>query len=761
MLELNETSVFENIFLTLDKRQNGCAYFYRIPGYNDKIKAFIQKYGSAAKRKGTVIEGKISSPDESQITYFQSTVGTDFSLDMFFLGKSIARWMPQLNNEQCSKISAAVFGALNSLKDLGKNYAMVKNFYIRLMCWMFYKFPSVLSHVGESDAPKVLYGGKIGRHELLALKMLCDCGADVVFLQTCGETEYNQLDPTGNMSRRIAFNNMVDFPNDFNVKSIEKEAEEERRRAKLYAEPAIHPATNVWLVGKDILEDVKKPPVTRGNDSKLFYNAFCRLTGVPDKLTYKSDLFKFYTEIKNSGRRYLIVDDKIPTPQNEEIAQIDRKNYDSTNRLVTSMMRCLKTGTNRTLNDLVYKAFVDVMFDESAKEGVTSQRLSTTAACCACWLNRYLPILFTGWETSQIAVFIYFGNCKNSHEAAFVRILSRLPCDVLILDPNLNTKCQLEDDLLFELKYNDSLNMTEFPTEMSGIQIGTAAYHAEQELDQALYNGTGIFRDYQYHKANSVILRTMYEEIDMLWREETRFRPNFSVVDDTVNLPVIFAKVSGVKDGQKQKYWKSVQSLVTENTMIIGSVPYLSPNDNNPMKYNSTLHIKNGKLNREAILARRDYQYRHLREETQSFIFDKIDLLISSRIIKGTFENGAEYLIAATLLFMPPVVQRMIQGFDFTKINPKVIYINVGETPITLEDSILMAFLSLCGFDILFLVPTGYQTVEGFFNKEVFNEHKIGEFMYDLQVPRFKPAKAKPPAQNKKSLFGNIFRKGN
>ena len=49
------------------------------------------------------------------------------------------------------------------------------------------------------------------------------------------------------------------------------------------------------------------------------------------------------------------------------------------------------------------------------------------------------------------------------------------------------------------------------------------------------------------------------------------------------------------------------------------------------------------------------------------------------------------------------------------KKNPKLIYINTGETMISLQDSILVTFLNLAGFDILFFVPTGYQSVENYF----------------------------------------------
>ena len=78
---------------------------------------------------------------------------------------------------------------------------------------------------------------------------------------------------------------------------------------------------------------------------------------------------------------------------------------------------------------------------------------------------------------------------------------------------------------------------------------------------------------------------------------------------------------------------------------------------------------------------------------------------------------------------------RLIQKFDFTKKNPKFIYINTGESIISIEDAVLTAFLNLIGFDITFFIPTGYKNVENHFNKALLEEHRIGEFIYDLKAP--------------------------
>ena len=37
---------------------------------------------------------------------------------------------------------------------------------------------------------------------------------------------------------------------------------------------------------------------------------------------------------------------------------------------------------------------------------------------------------------------------------------------------------------------------------------------------------------------------------ELLWDQELKYRPGFTTENQLVNIPVIFAKVSGVRDGQ-------------------------------------------------------------------------------------------------------------------------------------------------------------------------------------------------------------------
>ena len=116
-----------------------------------------------------------------------------------------------------------------------------------------------------------------------------------------------------------------------------------------------------------------------------------------------------------------------------------------------------------------------------------------------------------------------------------------------------------------------------------------------------MYNDSGLYRNNQYAKANIINLQTTYEEIKILWDEELKYRPGFNTIDDVVNIPVIFAKVSGVKDGLVDKYWLDVKQLITQDTIVITKAPYIQPMADNPMKPYVSEFYKNGKLQKNKI----------------------------------------------------------------------------------------------------------------------------------------------------------------
>ena len=277
--------------------------------------------------------------------------------------------------------------------------------------------------------------------------------------------------------------------------------------------------------------------------------------------------------MKNAGRRAVVTEGVIAPPSMEEIGGIHRKNYQKTEQMLLDLSRNIRYTANEELQRLMTVAFIDLMLEEAEVPGMNVNRLTNKAVYLLCWLKRFQSELFSNWKMPEIGCFIHLGGCKNENEALFLRLLARLPVDVLILVPNLNEACCLKDPLLYEVHFAESLAVEHFPREGGDIQIGTAAYHAERELDTLMYQDSGMYRDRQFTRANSVTLQTMYEEIALLWKEELKYRPNFDTVEGVVTMPVLFAKVSGVKDGQVQAYWQQVKALITEDTFVVRYVP--------------------------------------------------------------------------------------------------------------------------------------------------------------------------------------------
>ena len=737
MLRRTSIEKLDDYFIDLGKRKNKGIYFYRINGYNRQIHEFIQRYYETARLSGVIIEGKLQNPDTNNLAYYNEIMGNDFQMSMGFMMSSLKKWLPRMNDSQRENVAGSIYDTLMGLKQAGKNDNMLKNAYIKFMCWLYYKFERIVNHLGDEKLPKILYEGTISTYELLLMNVLAIAGCDIVLLQYQGDAAYQKIDPDSTKSIDLKLPGMNTFPPSFSLKQIRADIQETQNSERLYGpKPQFSNCTNAWITGK-VFEDVRKDTLSRGEKPNFFYNCYCRIMGVEDRLTYQNDLFQLQLELKNRKRHVVIVNNTIDPPTIEEINEIHRKIYQNVNQLIIDLATNIRYSASQELQRIMHKAFVDIILEESKQPNMNMNRLTGKAVYVLCWLKRYQQRLFNNWKPPEVACFFFMGGCRNENEALFCKLLARLPVDVLIFNPNLDRKCCLEDKLLYEVNNSISMTVTKYPEENIDLRVGTAAYQAERDLDTLMYQDTGIYRNQQYLKANTVSLQTMYEEISILWDQELKYRPNFSVIDDTVNMPVIFSKICGVKDGMLSAYWSGIKNLLTPDTTVITNVPKITSTSPNPIKASATEFLKNGRLQKRKIKSHKAYQYGFLREPMQDYLLDKLQMLIEQRIIKGTFENGTEYTIISTALNLEKEVLLMIQKFDFTKKNPKIIYIITGETGLSLEDTIYTTFLNLIGFDILFFVPTGYQCIERYLSKNIIEEHQIGEYLYDLQIPNF------------------------
>lgn len=756
MFQLGRIEKLHDYFSACSRRREQAVFFYRVAGYSGEVAAFLTQYDLAARTNGVVIEGRIPNPDPKQLDYLAEMMGSDFQLDAGFLTQKLTRWLPRLTGVQREAVVTAMTATLQDLQAHGKNENMLRNAYIKYMCWLYYKFERILGRLGGDELPKILYDGTVSSYELQLLVILARAGADIVLLERAGDAGYLRCDPTSQYAQLYQAPGLTPFPADFSLRQLREQGRQQAERQKLYGAPAgIAPCTNAWMKapdGKEILTAVR----ARGDDPKLFYNAFVVQYGVEDKLLFPSDMVAFYQQLKREGRKVCLENGRLPPPTPEEIAAVRRRNHQTAEQLAADLAANLQYPNNQQLQTLMRQAFLDVVLEEDKAVGGNLNRLLNKAVYLVAWMKRYQKDLFQNWQAPEVGVFLLFGACSGDNEALFLRLLAKLPVDVLVLLPDLNAPCVLKDPALLDLHKEQSLPMTDFPVEPSQMRVRTAAYQAEREMDSILYQNTGLYRARQHQKAEAVTLQTMYEEIGLLWDQELKYRPGFAAEGDMVTVPVLLEKICGIKDGPILPYWLEIKKLVTPETTLVTKLPWQTGLEANPMKPYATQFLRQGRLQREKIKQHKDYPYGILRPEIQDYLLDKLQVLLDEKLIAGTYQNGTEYTIVSTILGLPKDLLRRIQNFDFTKKNPKLIIISTTEETLSLEDSILVAFLNLVGFDILFFVPTGYQSIEKYFQKPFANEHQLGPYRYDLQVPDFRTLHEGGKSSIRK-LFGRSF----
>ena len=756
MFQLGRIEKLHDYFSACSRRREQAVFFYRVAGYSGEVAAFLTQYDQAARTNGVVIEGRIPNPDPKQLDYLAEMMGSDFQLDAGFLTQKLTRWLPRLTGTQREAVMTAMTATLQDLQAHGKNENMLRNAYIKYMCWLYYKFERILGRLGGDELPKILYDGTVSSYELQLLVILARAGADIVLLERAGDAGYLRCDPTSQYAQLYQAPGLTPFPADFSLRQLREQGRQQAERQKLYGAPAgIAPCTNAWMKTPDVKE-ILTAVRARGDDPKLFYNAFVVQYGVEDKLLFPSDMVAFYQQLKREGRKVCLENGRLPPPTPEEIAAVRRRNHQTAEQLAADLAANLQYPNNQQLQTLMRQAFLDVVLEEDKTVGGNLNRLLNKAVYLVAWMKRYQKDLFQNWQAPEVGVFLLFGACSGDNEALFLRLLAKLPVDVLVLLPDLNAPCVLKDPALLDLHKEHSLPMTDFPVEPSQMRVRTAAYQAEREMDSILYQNTGLYRAKQHQKAEAVTLQTMYEEIGLLWDQELKYRPGFAAEGDTVTVPVLLEKICGIKDGPILPYWLEIKKLVTPETTLVTKLPWQTGLEANPMKPYATQFLRQGRLQREKIKQHKDYPYGILRPEIQDYLLDKLQVLLDEKLIAGTYQNGTEYTIVSTILGLPKDLLRRIQNFDFTKKNPKLIIISTTEETLSLEDSILVAFLNLVGFDILFFVPTGYQSIEKYFQKPFANEHQLGPYRYDLQVPDFRTLHEGGKSSIRK-LFGRSF----
>ena len=741
MLNLIELRNNRDYFLPLSKRPLKGVYFYRFIGYDDNILKFLKEYENSTISNGIYIKKPIPNPRENVVKDFFSKTNENFVLNLNFIQSNLRLWIRNLTNSQILSLSESILESLQDLRKKGANDNILKNAYVKFMCWSL-SFERVLKNIGNDNIPKVLYEGEISKYEVYMLRILLKAGCDILYVNFSDENSILKFD--GSLSKAI-YGKFKGTPkihfSSINLEEVNK-VEDIKEDVSKFSNKVI---TNSWLKeDENFFEILEKKNTLRGallNSSKI-YNLFISYIGVDEAGSYNNRLFKLKNDLEKSHKPFMLIDKKIMNPTSEEVSSIKRINISNRKQFTDFITLAVSNKFSKTSIPFIVNGFFKLFEKEKDLE---LSKLYNLCIKLLCWMIRYNTLF--DFDGDNLPILIYYGEISPS-EVSFLELLSYMPIDILYICPTKNQKGILKNALEFELQ--NSLDIENFPKTEMKVKVSTVAYKAEKEIESEIYNDTGLYKNQQFANSTPITLRTTYEEISILWGQEAKFRPSFRTDGLKVYTPNIFAKVCGVKDKDENKYFKSIKSLINDDTIYYKNIPFLT--EKHTLK-NSSLNmcLHNNKIDIDGIKKIEEYKYEYLDLNTQHYIISKIDELINLNWIKYT-GSDLNNIILGTLLNLDKPTLKLIQKFDFTKNIPKIVIVDTTEEMATVYDCIYLLFLNLIGFDIVIFTPTGYRNIEKFIMDSSFENHIIGEFMFNLKAPNFKTS-----TTEKKGFFERLF----
>lgn len=510
---------------------------------------------------------------------------------------------------------------------------------------------------------------------------------------------------------------------------------------------------NRWMHDASFWDAVFLPCAQR--ESGKFCSLFSVCFGGNDRAEYRNHLYHLKRALDASPKKGLLLEGKVPAPTNNEAAPFRALDKHLPRPLlIRTLAEKLAPACGKVPALLAQRAFSLVMEQYTEKDAV---RFLNYGVRLACWLKRYVELFFEQYRSEHEPALVYYGPATEA-EISLLWALAHAGVDVLYFSPALLGQEPFEKHFLPHdwqtTVYEQDLPMEPFPQREERVRASTTAYNASRELDQLLYSDTGMFRDRQFTRSQPVTLKTTYDEVGQLWREEAQYRPSFRTEDGIVYVPNLFSKISGVDKGDQKLYWDRIREMVTEDTYLVTTVPFLHVNGPSFSTPQARSFIHDGRLDPNALKSSRFYRYDYLPDDTQDYILEKIQALIDyDLIVNGGPDVAASML--SVLMNLDKELLRLLQNFDFTKSIPKFLVVDVTEKVFTLEECILLAFLNLVGFDIAIFTPTGYRNVEKYLHPDSFDTLVVGEFAFDLTIPDLRTKRAASSGGWLGRLFGS------
>jgi hypothetical protein len=685
---------------------------------------------------------------------------------------------------------------------------VIKNFAVKLLGWIRTFTPNLFRNCdynpnAEKDIinPKVLFYGEIKKHEIYFLIFLSRLGCDVIYINSLSDEDFLKIDKENVHSKFIMLPKVEPLISlNFKITSQEKtNTEDISVLNKTTTQPnqnAIEDKNSVLdITFKSSINILLKSSMNIFNDLILPINKrigfiggpvpfvpiyFYRYVGIKqNEDEYYNDLFRLDKNLSILESLYLRFTDSIPIVSNSKLItstlniwqHIDPFDASLTSKLAVLLMEHKVFPTNNyTLNCTMANSFSYIL-DLYCKEesNLNLSKVRNFSLKMLSWIHNFVPNLLKRFDfqnTSSDEIIspkvIYYGDIKK-HELLFLIFLSRLGCDILYINSSCDKILELTEysdqfSKCFELPYKADLK--EFPKEELLIRQETIALRASRELSTALYTDQdGFYRPWQFeeYKTHPVTLKTTFHELKILWNEPSSLRTGFKVENSTVYMPNLFAKISGVHS-DLTLYWKDFFHLKSpENTLFIPEIPFTNVPYAKTDLYTLAFVLDNkGFIDEQKLMTHSYYKFSYLKTSLQHIILEKINYLMKTNMLKKAIDKEFKLKILMTILNLDKNILQLIQQYDYPSKVPKLLIYDNNESIFSDEDSIVLCFLNLFGFDITILTPTGYNNIEGKIQEKFYDVHRLEEVNFNLPLPNLNDEK-KYTKEKGKGFLSNIF----
>lgn len=718
--------------------------FTRYVGYDDpdSFRGFLIDQYVGVQKNGLFFKEKLPAATTDDISKAAQYTAASFD-SAADIKKALDMWLSAENIPADGAAIAEVMA--QAVADCGVNK---KNTYFVMLCWL-------MKYLGKRPNA-VLFVGSATLKELYFLYMLHAAGVRVTLVSYGLDKDFEKL-PYKNKIYLKDGKQKAPIQIDFEKIDLSKEAKLSEMRAAANNVSGLVKRINTSAAG--IFEDVIKDRKSRVIQSGGVYSedgeipVYCAaLVGYEDETVYTNMLVKFKESFAGLKKQLIFIEKTLDNPNAEEVRALGTVPRTSTADMIDALAMLIDLKGDKTRTALAQKALRELLGELNTGNQTVVFNYGNKFIT---WLYRCTQARKYSVLYEDIPVVLYYGDISQS-EVYFLNFMTQCGFDVVYISPNkINLKTVVDKNLnglmqIFELPQTKESGT--YPTKAIKTKVATVAYNAERDLDTMLYGGdTGIYRSFQFPNSQSVTLKTTFEEISILWKQEARFRTGFTTSGNLVSVPNIFAKISGVEDGNMNAYWDDVRDKLTPETILIVKKPNPSENACSDLSAYRQFY-RNGEIDTEKLKASTLNKYSYLPDRIQDMLFYKLQETVSSNFIKL---QGDE-LMCSVLHFgmnLGKDFLQLVQRFDFTKTIPKLIYIDAVEDTFTLSECIQTVMCNLIGFDVLIYTPTGYKNIETFVSVDAFEEHIMNQFVYQTEVPKFKI----PSAKKGGGLFGRLF----